>query len=326
MQQPLLTIAIPTYRRHYLLRRALQSAITQVTNAELEIIVVENPSASAAQPRLSETEHYCTQFKNAKLRYFRNEENFGMVGNWNRCLELARGKWITILHDDDWLSPYFAACCLAYIEQNPGIRLVGCKAFIERKGDIQHMDYQPTSIPSFIIGPNHFLFGNPFFAPGVMFDREIALSLGAFDEDWYPTMDHYLWQCFAYDFPCAFIRLPLLHYSIEDNTSMKPEVLAGYIANDFMQRSILISRLYNNSHLLLLYSRLKVYRELGFLISFFGLSIPSSVFHKAMSVTSWKPINRHWILIYFPIRLFLLAVVWLLGNRKTEPFNQNLKT
>ena len=37
-------------------------------------------------------------------RYFRNEKNIGMVGNWNRCIELALSENIVFLHSDDVMS------------------------------------------------------------------------------------------------------------------------------------------------------------------------------------------------------------------------------
>lgn len=37
-------------------------------------------------------------------RYSHNVPNIGMVGNFNRCVELATSPWVMILHDDDYLA------------------------------------------------------------------------------------------------------------------------------------------------------------------------------------------------------------------------------
>ena len=37
-----------------------------------------------------------------------NTTNLGMVGNWNRCLRVARAPIVTLLHADDELAPLHA--------------------------------------------------------------------------------------------------------------------------------------------------------------------------------------------------------------------------
>ena len=34
------------------------------------------------------------------MKYYKNEKNIGMYGNWNRCIELSNGEYLTILNDD----------------------------------------------------------------------------------------------------------------------------------------------------------------------------------------------------------------------------------
>ena len=45
--------------------------------------------------------------KEGRISYYKNKENLGMFGNWNRCLELARGEWVCILHSDDKIMPNY---------------------------------------------------------------------------------------------------------------------------------------------------------------------------------------------------------------------------
>lgn len=42
-----------------------------------------------------------------RLTYYKNEANLGLFGNWNRCIELAKGKWVCLLHSDDLLMPNY---------------------------------------------------------------------------------------------------------------------------------------------------------------------------------------------------------------------------
>ncbi|WP_374945168.1 glycosyltransferase family 2 protein [Sphingomonas sp.] len=107
---PVLSITIPTYRRSDVLAEAVASALAQDLGQPFEVVIVDNDPESlgheallAAIPALAE----------GNVRYLRNRENIGMYGNINRCVEVARGAWISILHDDDMIDPDFARRTLA---------------------------------------------------------------------------------------------------------------------------------------------------------------------------------------------------------------------
>ena len=95
---PDLSILIPTYGRAKYLEKAIESALAQKpTRCKVEIIIVSNNPYDAMTDLID-------KYKNKKNVFiYRNEENIGMVGNSNRCAELARGKYIAFLHDDDYL-------------------------------------------------------------------------------------------------------------------------------------------------------------------------------------------------------------------------------
>ena len=96
---PLISIVIPTYKRASTLRETLNSAIYQEGNHNYEIVVVDNNPE-----RGDETEMMMVEYASVNnLLYFKNIENVGMPSNWNRCVELANGEWITLIHDDDLL-------------------------------------------------------------------------------------------------------------------------------------------------------------------------------------------------------------------------------
>ncbi len=90
----LLTIAIPVYNRFDYFAECLSSALLQ--GLDVEIIVVDNCSSH------DKFEVECSKY-GSQVRYYRNDVNIGMYGNWNRCFELARGKYVMILGDDDIL-------------------------------------------------------------------------------------------------------------------------------------------------------------------------------------------------------------------------------
>lgn len=96
-----------------MLEEALLSAINQNSvNFDYEIIVVDNEPYKNGG---TETSNLMEKYKDIpNFIYYRNEENLGMFGNWNRCIELARGEWVTLLHDDDLLIPNYLKMFIKY--------------------------------------------------------------------------------------------------------------------------------------------------------------------------------------------------------------------
>lgn len=103
IENPIYTIAIPTYKRTNLLKEAIESALDQSYAGTYDVIVVDNNP-----DRDDETELMMMEYRdNARIGYYKNSVNLGMTGNWNRLYELARGKYVVMLHDDDLLYDYY---------------------------------------------------------------------------------------------------------------------------------------------------------------------------------------------------------------------------
>jgi 3-hydroxybutyryl-CoA dehydrogenase len=59
-----------------------------------------------------------------RVTCFRQPENIGLCGNWNSCVERARGHWVHVLPDDDAVLPGFYQSYRALIERHPESVLV----------------------------------------------------------------------------------------------------------------------------------------------------------------------------------------------------------
>ncbi len=107
----LVTIAIPTYNRadNYL-KQALSSAVGQ-TYRNIEIIVSDNCSTD-------NTESVAKNFKDSRIRYFRQKENIGSNNNCNFCLEHANGIYFLLFFDDDLIDHNFTEACINAINGN----------------------------------------------------------------------------------------------------------------------------------------------------------------------------------------------------------------
>ena len=110
-ERPLVSVCVPTYNRgELLIERAVSSVLAQ-TYTNLELIVVgdhctDNTADLVAQVRDPRLRFY--NLPHRKRNYPPTVENHWFVGGAvpaNKAMELARGKWITRVDDDDTWSP-----------------------------------------------------------------------------------------------------------------------------------------------------------------------------------------------------------------------------
>ncbi|MDQ3732103.1 MAG: glycosyltransferase [Pseudomonadota bacterium] len=96
-----LSICIPTYNRPELLQRALAS-VAQTPPAQashVEIIVSDN----STDDRSAAVTARFAQGWPGPVIYHQNKPSISRVDNQNQSIALARGRWVQILHDDDYL-------------------------------------------------------------------------------------------------------------------------------------------------------------------------------------------------------------------------------
>lgn len=179
---PTVSVCIPTYKGAATIGAAIESVLGQ-TLADFELIVIDDGSPD-------ETRAIVDRYADRRLVYRRNDRNLGPQGNWNRCLELARGKYFKLLPHDDLLHP---ACleqqvavldsddagniALAFCARNvigPDGRLLTSRGY--PGGKEGRIDAQRLMCACVRRGTN--LLGEP---GAVLFRRSLAEKIGSFD-------------------------------------------------------------------------------------------------------------------------------------------------
>ncbi len=94
---PIVSVCIPTYRGAEVLGATLESVLQQ-TFQDFELLVIDDQSPD-------DTAAVVASYADPRIRYHRNPVNLGPEGNWNRCLELAQGRYFKLLPHDDLLMP-----------------------------------------------------------------------------------------------------------------------------------------------------------------------------------------------------------------------------
>lgn len=225
------TIAIPTYRRTEYLKEAIDSALNQDCNFSYNVIVVDNNPE-----RNDDTEKMMASYKNTKnLSYYKNAENLGMAGNWNRLFQLAKTKWVIMLHDDDVLYPYYISACNKIISQYKDI------------GILKPKEDKVFNVSKFTDGKLkkikciNFYYGNSYGTPsGMLFNRDKVIEVGGYNQDFYPSLDYCFNARFSTLYDFIYFDTPLMYYRIGVNESLKVETQRQWLINDsYLIRQIL---------------------------------------------------------------------------------------
>ncbi len=220
--QKLLTIAIPTYKRKHLLAETLSSLKKCNLNINIEIIIVDNDHDGNNDI----SEMIMENFSTLNPVYYRNSCNLGMVGNWNQCMQLAKGKFITILHDDDLVKENFIDEVILQIKKNisKGYLFAFRTSVLDQRIEQSNIKSSPDNSEYisqiFILD----LFFKNFFhgTLGIIFDREKALAIGGFKDNWHPISDYEFWCRWACKIgPLTLINKDIALYRIAENESMK---------------------------------------------------------------------------------------------------------
>jgi glycosyltransferase involved in cell wall biosynthesis len=143
--QPLVSVCVPTYNRAGLLvERAVASVLSQ-TYENLELIIVGDHCTDDTEAVLSRLGDSRLRFENLPSRirkYPQTVENHWFVGGAapaNRAMELARGKWIARIDDDDIWTPDHLEKLLVYA-QSGEFEFVSSQYVAERDGKQQIID------------------------------------------------------------------------------------------------------------------------------------------------------------------------------------------
>ncbi|OGK38249.1 hypothetical protein A3F03_04935 [Candidatus Roizmanbacteria bacterium RIFCSPHIGHO2_12_FULL_41_11] len=178
MKKPTISICIPTYNRADYLDQTLQSVIKQ-TVKPFEVLVIDNASTD-------NTPDIIKKYRKFGISFIQNSKNLGMIGNLNKCLLLAKGKFVSILPSDDLILPTWYeqwekiitqnkasvyTCSLVVVDSN------GQSLFVGRTFSKNHLIQQPTVMEKFYC---HY---SPLLPPtaAVVYRKDIFQDLGHFD-------------------------------------------------------------------------------------------------------------------------------------------------
>ena len=216
MQQPWLSVLIPTYNGENFLPAALESILVQCDN-DIEVIVVDDGSTDAT---LAILDSYHTRFP---IKIFQRERQGNWVANTNYALSLAAGEYASFLHQDDLWFKNRLSTMKRLVEQFPAVDLfLHSSNFIDVNGD--YISPWKCPLPNFpeVIKSNimmeKLLIQNFISIPAPIFKRETALKVGGLDESLWYTADWDLWLKISARSDTLYYPKPLSGFRVHPNS------------------------------------------------------------------------------------------------------------
>ncbi|HIK33100.1 MAG TPA: glycosyltransferase family 2 protein [Oscillatoriales cyanobacterium M59_W2019_021] len=182
------SIVITTYNRLALLKRAIQSALSQTVACE--VVVADDCSTDGTQEYVCRLCDELHSMGDLRLVYHRNATNLGHAATLNAGVKAATGDWIKPLDDDD----YLAANCIEEMQRAIALRpqavLCSCQAAQVDNSEVE-IERTPITGPgkAFYIPQEDIHYGMllemvPFGTPAqVAFCREAFWKSGGWDSE-----------------------------------------------------------------------------------------------------------------------------------------------
>jgi hypothetical protein len=209
--QPTITIAIPTRNRSGLLVDAIDSALAQ-TFTDTEILVLDDDSSD-------DTCEVVARYADPRLRYVRHHPNIGMAANWNYGYEHGRGRYVAVLHDDDYWAPTFLDRALTVFQRQPDAGFVYAAVVpvdLDRRiiGDrrLALSDVDLIMPPATAV--ERLVKATEVGWPAILVRRAAMLEIGGFTEDFPYHKDWAAWIQLAARYPVGFLAETLGCYRI----------------------------------------------------------------------------------------------------------------
>ncbi|MCR5655691.1 MAG: glycosyltransferase [Lachnospiraceae bacterium] len=215
----LVSVCIPAYNQEDTIQEAVRSALNQ-TYKNIEVVVIDDCSKDHTVAKIRE-------INDDRVRLIENENNLGMVANWNKAVMSAKGEYAIMLHGDDRLHPDSIRHKMEMFQKDKKVVLAfsatriidgAGKTIMERhamKGDV-------------IINGKRFakksyhhrnMYGEP---SNILFRTELVEKLGGFDDVTCYTTDWLMWMEISSYGKVGYVDEVLMDYRIDaDNMTSR---------------------------------------------------------------------------------------------------------
>lgn len=160
---PLISVCIPVYKQKQYLQTCLESVLMQDFK-DYEIVITDDTPDNSLEQFIK------TLMGTANYRYYRNEPSLGSPANWNAAIQKAEGKYIKLLHHDDFFTaPDSLSVMVNHMEAEKADFLF-CQTDVWHRKENRHHLHSITAKQFAILkkNPDFLFFKNMIGAPSVV--------------------------------------------------------------------------------------------------------------------------------------------------------------
>ena len=154
------------------------SSILNQTYSNFELIIINDGS-------IDDTEKIILTFQDSRIRYFKNDENKGLIFSLNRGLLESKGKYIARMDADDISCPNRLEIQTQFLDNNPEYILCGTFVEVLPGGLIKTPPVINYKIRFAL------LFGNVYYHSSIMFRASVFLDYNLYYEEEFLNCEDY---------------------------------------------------------------------------------------------------------------------------------------
>jgi predicted O-linked N-acetylglucosamine transferase (SPINDLY family)/glycosyltransferase involved in cell wall biosynthesis len=238
--KPFWSVMIPTYNGSKYLEYTLKSLLNQApSSAEMQIEVIDDCSPD------EDIEALVQQIAGDRISFYRQPRNLGLIGNWNDCIQRAKGEWVHILHQDDFVLPGFYHKLRELLEKEPQAGAGFCRHYyVDAEGkqrSISALEQENSGIIDNWIERIAVMQRVQFAS--IVVKRSVYETLGGFCLDAGSAADWEMWKRIAAHYSVVYEPQPLACYRLHSSSESYRLIAVGENIKDTL-KSIEISLSY----------------------------------------------------------------------------------
>lgn len=219
--RPRVSVGMPVYNGADYIAESVESVLAQ-SFSDFELVVCDNCSTD-------DTERIVRSFSDPRIRYVRNERNLGLVGNANRCLDVADAEYVCIFHHDDVMRPDNLARKVAILDAQPTVGLVHsnlvlidplgavvAKEIWAAESRVDYIEAGPVVFRNFVMTMPY---AASIFIGAVLARKACYDAVGRFSEQLPHCLDSEMWMRMMLRFDVACIGEPLVKYRVHPSST-----------------------------------------------------------------------------------------------------------
>ena len=283
-EEVFLTVIIPVYDHPiHFITRAIDSALNQEeAGITYRLLIIDDYAVPGGD---NGVEAYLRAHPDPRILYYKNRRNMGVFGNWNRGIQLARSKWVALLHSDDFYKPNYLKNMIPIIRARQEIDQLACRYGLldYTKNDVDEAAAMARAVGSASLRKvdyREYTYEMFTSVKGSLYKRDTLIEIGGFRSqgmalglDDYPLMMRY-----AYHYNTYYLDAVLYmdSWGFNDSLNIKhwyPQLIADYFMWKDMERKRgpLVRWAYDKKDKYMLIDRARAYAD-G--TSYIGKKIP----------------------------------------------------